>query len=318
VVSVWLAGVAALLSQSSGRVAAVAAVRLEQGAAAVSRASQGLDERIEEVRRAAGAKRASVVFHDLHTGRRFAHGASEWYHAASTIKVPVMVAVFEAVENGALSLDTAVPVRNSYRSMVDGSPFSIPREDGANGAVHDWVGKTRSISDMLRAMITTSSNLATNELIAAVGFPVTRGTIAGLGIAGIDFQRPLCDDKAFDAGLNNRVTAGGLDELFTRLALGVVVSPDASRKMLAICFEQQHNPGIPAGLPASLNARIAHKTGYISTVAHDSGLVCLPHRRPYALTVLTEWPKGTDDDEAERMKCIARITRAVHDALVSP
>ena len=79
--------------------------------------------------------------------------------------------------------------------------------------------------------------------------------------------------------------------------------------MLEILHAQEFKRGIPAGLPE--DARVAHKTGEISTVAHDAGIVYLPSREPYALVVLTEF----DEAEGGGKDTIARISRAVYDHL---
>src|ERR1051325_7348377 len=101
-----------------------------------------LDQRIESIRRQVGARRIAVAFHDHQTGRRYVHRADEMFHAASTIKVPVLVAVFTAIAQGRLELETAVPVTNRFRSLADGSPYTIPRESGPNALIHDAIGKT--------------------------------------------------------------------------------------------------------------------------------------------------------------------------------
>jgi beta-lactamase class A len=302
---VWMAGLAALF-----QLPASAAVRLSESGAHAAPAPD-LPERLEAIRVNARAKRIAVAFRDHHTGRRFEHGAAAPYHAASTIKVPVMVAVWGAVAGGAFELESPVAIRNRFLSVVDGSPYRIPRESGANAFVHDALGRTLPVAELAHAMITTSSNLATNELLDAVGLEKARAAVDALGIEGLELKRGIGDDKAFAAGISNRVTARALEELFSRLHEGRVISPDACRQMLAVCFEQKYNSGIPAGLPAG--ARVAHKTGNISTVAHDAGLVHLPDRAPFALAVLTEWDASVTEG---RMACVARVTRAVHDALV--
>jgi beta-lactamase class A len=77
--------------------------------------------------------------------------------------------------------------------------------------------------------------------------------------------------------------------------------------MLWILHAQEFRGGIPAGLPD--DARVAHKTGEISTMAHDAGIVYLPDREPYVLVILTEWQSGV----AGRKEAIASISRIVYE-----
>ncbi|MGH7507203.1 MAG: serine hydrolase, partial [Longimicrobiales bacterium] len=107
------------------------------------------------------------------------------------------------------------------------------------------------------------------------------------------------------AGVNNRVTAHGLLAALRAIEEGRAVSEQASREMLAILHDQEFRSGIPAGLPD--DARVANKTGEMSTVAHDAGIVYLPDREPYVLVVLTRWTP----DAAARQRTIAAISRAV-------
>ena len=88
------------------------------------------------------------------------------------------------------------------------------------------------------------------------------------------------------------------------------LSERSSRAMLEILHDQEFRSGIPAGLPDT--ARVANKTGEISTVAHDAGLVYLPGRRPYALAILTEWSTSSS---AGRRETLASLSRAVYEHL---
>ena len=98
----------------------------------------------------------------------------------------------------------------------------------------------------------------------------------------------LRDQAAFEAGLNNEVTANGLLKLLRLIAEGKAVSQQACDEMLKMMMEQQYRSGIPAGLPKA--ARVAHKTGNISTVHHDAGIVYMDDRKPYVLVILTQFP----------------------------
>ena len=153
--------------------------------------------------------------------------------------------------------------------------------------VHREIGRTLRVSELTAAMITTSSNLATNLLLDLIGLDELQRTIENFGLEGIDLRRGVEDEKAFEHGMNNRITANGLVGLLCLIGEERAFSPALSRQMVDVLLGQQFKSGIPAGLPRG--AKVAHKTGEISTIAHDAGLVYLPDRRPYALAVLTEW-----------------------------
>jgi beta-lactamase class A len=158
--------------------------------------------------------------------------------------------------------------------------------------VHRGIGKTLRVSELAEHMITSSSNLATNLLLDLIGLDVLQRTLEEFGLEGIDLRRGVEDEAAYEHGINNRVTARGLVGLLRLIGEERAFSPELSRQMLDILHRQQFRSGIPAGLPRE--ARVANKTGDISTVAHDAGLVYLPDRKPYAIAVLTEWePSAT-------------------------
>jgi beta-lactamase class A len=163
------------------------------------------------------------------------------------------------------------------------------------------------VRELARHMIVTSSNLATNLLIDIAGVEDIQHTLHELGLdSGIEFVRGVEDNVAWEKNLNNRVTAHGLLTALRMIAEERAISENASRHMLDILHAQEFNRGIPAGLPG--DARVAHKTGEISTVAHDAGIVYLPDREPYVIVILTEWDTSTSG----RQDTIAKISRAVY------
>ena len=251
-----------------------------------------LQARFAELQAKAGASALAVSIADLETGAEFNYHADRWFHAASTIKVAILVGVFGAIFRGELLPQSRVHVRNRFLSAYDGSPYRVRLDRDANPDVHREVGRTLRVSELAYAMITTSSNLATNLLLDLVGLDVLQRTLESFGLEGVDLRRGVEDEKAFQAGINNRITANGLVGLLRLIGEEHAFSPALSRQMVDVLLGQQFKSGIPAGLPRS--ARVAHKTGEISTIAHDAGLVYLPDRRPYALAVLTEWePSAT-------------------------
>jgi beta-lactamase class A len=200
-------------------------------------------------------------------------------------------------------------VRNRFLSAVDGQPFRVLPDRDANAEVHESIGKMMRISDLALHMIATSSNLATNLLLDLVGLATVQRGLDELGIDGIDIRRGVEDERAFEHGINNRVTADGLVQLLRLIAEERAFTPELSREMLGILHRQEFRNGIPARLPPAV--RVAHKTGEISTVAHDAGVVYPPGRRPYVIAVLTEWAP----DASGRSATIAEVSHTVFEAL---
>jgi len=226
------------------------------------------------------------------------------FHAASTMKVPVMIELFRQAEAGRLRLDDTIVVTNAFHSMVDGSPYQLSTSEDSDGETYKAIGRPVTYRALCDAMITVSSNLAANNLIEALGAKNIQATVDRLGASGIRVLRGVEDQKAFDAGMNNTTTAEALATLFTAIGRGEAVSRGASAAMIDILKRQQLNDGIPAGLPSGV--QVAHKTGTITAIHHDAGIVFAA--RPYVLVVLV---RGIDDQKISA-KLIADISRAIY------
>ena len=275
-----------------------------------STAGDALHAEVERIERKSGARALAVGLCDLESGATLGYHASRWFHAASTIKIAILLGVFAAIHKGRLQAQSRVHVRNRFFSAYDGSPFRVAADRDANAAVQDAIGKTMRVSELAHHMIATSSNLATNLLLDLVGISLVQDTLAELKLdEGIDVCRGVEDEVAYERGITNRVTADGLVALLRLIAEERAFTRDLSRQMVDILHAQEFKSGIPARLPK--HARVAHKTGEISTVAHDAGIVYLPERAPYILAVLSEW----DAEATGRSQVIADVSHAVYDHL---
>jgi len=268
-----------------------------------------LEAKIRALVAASGAETVAVAFRDLQTGRELLINPGVSFHAASTMKVPVMLEVYREAREGRLSLDERLPVRNEFRSIADGSTFSVSPADDSEQTLYKKVGGAETVRELLRLMITESSNLATDIIIERVTPARVMGLMRRMGARDIRVLRGVEDGKAFERGLNNTTTARDLLILLRAIAEGRAVSRQASREMTDILLAQKFNEGIPAGLPAG--TRVAHKTGSITKIEHDAGIVYVPGRRPYVLVVLV---RGIAE-EARSHKLIADISRAVYEDL---
>jgi len=271
---------------------------------------RALRHQIEKIEKESGAKAIAVALHDSETGFQLHYHADRWFHAASTIKVPILLGVFAAIDRGELLPHSRVHVRNRFLSVVEDIPFRVEAGRDSNSAVHNAIGKMMRVDELAYHMITTSSNLATNLLLGVIGPASVNETLRQLHVDdGIELKRGVEDELAFEKGINNMVTANGLLRILVMLAEGKAFSPALSRRMMDILHGQEFNQGIPARLPKA--ARVAHKTGEISTVAHDAGVVYLPKRKPYSLVILTEW----DPSATGRLRTIAAISQTIYELL---
>ena len=229
------------------------------------------------------------------------------FHAASTMKIPVMIELFAQAREGRLRLDDPLPVRNAFASIVDGSPYELDPADDSDPEVYRAIGGSLTLRQLCEAMITVSSNLAANLLIEKLGVQDIRRRVHRLGADGMQVLRGVEDGKAFGAGLVNTTTARGLMVLLEKIGRGKAVGRAESREMVEILKRQKFNAAIPAGLPPG--TPVAHKTGTITKVHHDAAVVY--GERPYVLVVLV---RGIEK-EKESAALIAEITRAVDGAL---
>jgi beta-lactamase class A len=274
----------------------------------VAAAEVSLYRNVLKLKREHGLENLGISFFDEETTIQWSYNADHYVHAASTMKLAVLLAVFRQIEHGELSLDSPVHVRNRFTSIVNQEPFMLDLTRDADPNVYGHLGKTLTVRELAYWMITLSSNLATNLLVDVVGVPTIQLALDELDIDGIRVLRGVEDSKAFEAGLNNEVTANGLLKLLRLIAEGKAYSKKACDEMLNIMLEQQHRSGIPAGLPKA--ARVAHKTGNISTVHHDAGIVYLEGRKPYVLVILTQFAAETG-----RGTAVADVSRDIFNTI---
>jgi beta-lactamase class A len=271
--------------------------------------SNGLQEELESLALKNKARAVGIALHDLETGFRFSLQGDRWFHAASTIKVAVLLAVFRAADEGRFQLDDSLHVRNRFFSAADGSLFRLSQDRDATPELYAAIGRTAKISSLAHAMIGGSSNLATNLLLEFVGVEYTRRILREAHVEGVELKRGVEDHAAHESGVNNEATADGLLTLLSALR-GDFLKPETKRELIQILLEQRFNSMIPAGLPA--HAAVAHKTGEISTASHDIGIVYLPEREPYIVAILTEF----DEDKAGRRETVAAISAAIYRSLL--
>jgi beta-lactamase class A len=276
----------------------------------LARVENSLYLSIQAIKKKHKLERLGISFYDSQTTLNWSYNADAYFHAASTIKLAVLLGVYRDVWRGRLTAEAPVHVRNKFTSIVENRPFTLNLDWEPNQEVAKHLGRTMSVRDLAYHMITTSSNFATNLLIDVVGVASIQEALEELKIEGIVMLRGVSDEPAFQAGLNNQVTANGLLKLLRMIAEGRAWSPETCAQMLEIMLDQRFKSGIPAGLPGDVH--VAHKTGNISTVHHDAGIIYMGNRNPYFLVILTQFPA-----ETRRSAAVAEVSKDLFETLGS-
>ena len=254
-----------------------------------------------------------LAVRDKISGLSFDYNANRSFHAASTMKIPVMFEAYRRDVQRDLSLADSIEVRNEFRSIVDGSLYSMQLEDDSDDSMYDRIGQQMSIRDLVYQMITVSSNLATNVLIDLLGAEQIQSFVDSIGVANMKVLRGVEDIKAFELGLSNTTTASDLAMLLDRLGSRQVTGQEADGKMIDVLLDQQFNQMIPQGLPPG--AKVAHKTGRITQIHHDAAIVYPTGDRDatdwYVIVILIE---GLED-ESQSALLGSRISRHVHSTI---
>jgi len=264
-------------------------------------AAQQIEKRVAESHADVG-----IVFRTLDGKSEWTYHPDDRFHAASTMKVPVMIELFHQVKEGKVRLDEPQTIHNEFHSIVDGSTYKLDPGDDSETDLYQAEGQTRTLSELCELMITVSSNLATNLLIEKLGVNNIRATVDALGADGMNVLRGVEDGKAYEKGLNNTTTARGLAILMTAIAEGNAVDPESSRQMVEILSRQHFQEGISSGLPTG--TRVAHKTGEITKIHHDAAIVYAP--RPFVLVILVRGLPEQKDSSA----LMGDATRALYQA----
>ena len=235
----------------------------------------------------------AVAVKELSSGRQFFINAHDSYHAASTMKTPVLIEAYKQAKAGKFKITDKVTVKNEFKSIVDGSAFSLDSINDSEHGLYRMIGKTVTIYDLLYRMITMSSNLATNIVIDLVGAENVNETMRSMGAKDMQVLRGVEDNKAYEKGMNNMVTAYDLMMVLEGIASGKAVDQRASDEMIKILTQQHFTNIIAKNLPSGV--KVASKSGSISFITHDSGIVFLPDGRKYVVVLLS---RGVKDHKA--------------------
>ena len=264
---------------------------------------QNLKPEIEALIKNSHAETVAVAVYDLQSKEQFLLNERINFHAASTMKLPVMMELFRIAKSN--QFDQPIFVKNSFPSLVDGSEYQLSPDDDSDSELYKKIGQSLPMRELIQRMITRSSNLATNILIEQAKAENVMKLMKKLGANDIQVRRGVEDNKAFRAGLNNTTTAYDLMLLLKVIAVKKLMNAAACKEMISILSNQEFNEGIPAGV--AKGTKIAHKTGSITKIYHDAAIVFPPKRKPYIIVVLT---RGFEQ-EAEAHKVVADISKMI-------
>jgi beta-lactamase class A len=256
--------------------------------------------------------RFAVAFKNLATGEEILINGHETFHAASTMKTPVLIEVYKQVAEGKFALTDSVLIKNEFKSIVDSSTYSLNPADDSEQKLYTLIGTKRTLYQLVYDMIIMSSNLATNLIIEYVDAKKVTQTMRQLGAKDIQVLRGVEDSKAFEKKLNNTTTAYDLMVIFEKIASGTAVDSAASKAMINILLDQHFNDMIPALLPKEV--KVAHKTGSITGVLHDSGIVIRPDGHQYVLVLLSADIK----DETAVKVAMAQVSHTIYQYVMQP
>jgi beta-lactamase class A len=249
----------------------------------------------------------AVAFKNLSTGQQFLLNAHESFHAASTMKTAILIETFKQAAEHKFSLNDSILIENKFTSIVDGSQFSVDSADDSEKDLYTRIGTKLPIKDLLYRMITESSNFATDLIVELVGAKNANETMHEIGAKDIKVLRGVEDNKAYNLGLNNTVTANDLMVIFDHIANGTVINKKACDAMIDILMHQHFKEKIAAKLPPDV--KTATKSGWITKVSHDSGIVFLPDGRKYVIVLLS---RGIEDEKAAD-ETLATVSRIIYD-----
>ncbi|MHA4807042.1 serine hydrolase [Flavitalea flava] len=247
----------------------------------------------------------AVAFKDLGTGETFFYNEHDNFHAASTMKTPVMIETYKQAAAHKFALTDSVIIHTNFLSIVDNSPYNLDSVQDSETALYRMAGTKLPISELLYRMITQSSNLATNLMIEIVGAKNVMKTMKSIGAKDIQVLRGVEDDKAFKLNMNNTTTSYDLMLVFERIAKGKIVSKTACESMIKILLDQHFTNKIAGKLPKEV--KVASKSGSIDGICHDSGIVFLPDGRKYVVVLLSRGIASLDsaaDTEANVSKIL--------------
>ena len=271
---------------------------------------ENMDEFIESFIQAHcpdGHGTVSVWVGDIHGRPSYTRDELAMHYAASTMKLPLLIAAYRRHERGEIDLDAQVDVHNDFRSAADGSPFTL--EDDQDDETWELIGSTASLRRLALHSIVKSGNLATNLVLERVGLGEVANVLVEAECTGETVVlRGIGDAVAREAGMDNFVTAHDLSLVMGGVASRSLAVEQTCVEIEEVLAKQEHRDKIPAGLPP--NTYVANKTGWVDGAGHDVALVRPDGGDPFVLVVCTTLNVA----EGLANELIAEVSRRIWEA----
>lgn len=258
-------------------------------------ATARIGDAIRAIEAEAGGKLGVAVRH-LTYDMAVDHNAADAFPAASTIKTHLLTILYRAAERGELSLDEKMILRKEDKVGGSGRMQNEPE------------GTEYTLAELARLMIVISDNVATNMLLRRMGgIDAVNEQMRAIGMVHSRYGRFMMDLEARARGEENIITAAETAQLYADLEAGKLTEKrETTDAILGVLLSQELNSKIPAQLPKDL--RIAHKTGTLTDVSHDAGIIYAP-TGPIAIAILTR--DSTNADAAQL--AIQKVAKVVYD-----
>jgi beta-lactamase class A len=233
---------------------------------------------------------------ELDSGQYVDLGGATAVAAASTIKMPILVAFLQQVDAGTITLNQALTLQEDYIAGGSGTMRS------------EAVGTEYTALEVASRMIMSSDNTATNMMIAALGgIEALNQTFAGWGLETTLLRNPLPDLEG-----TNTTSAKDLALLLALVDQGGLLTPRSRDRLFSIMQRTENVSLIPAGIGDQ--SITANKTGDIASLLGDVAVVDVPNGKRYALAVMVQRP----DNDGRASELIRRMTEKVHAEMAQP
>ena len=195
--------------------------------------------------------------------------------SASTIKLPILVAFFQAIDRGKIQLDEQLTMTKEMRV------------GGSGDMQHQPVGTKFLALEAADKMITISDNTATNMLIDRLGgMSALNQRFMAMGLGETKLSNPLPDLTG-----TNTTSPEDLGNLLIKIDSGELLSLRSRDRLLHIMGNVEKDTLLPQGLESG--ALIAHKTGDIKSVLADVGIIDMPNGKRYIASMLIKRPDNS-------------------------
>ncbi|MBW4512288.1 MAG: class A beta-lactamase-related serine hydrolase [Scytonematopsis contorta HA4267-MV1] len=233
------------------------------GVVTMGKAITALDPQLQPLIQKYNTLQTGMFFLDLDNGDYLDVGGDKVFSAASTIKLPILMAFFQDVDAGKIKLDEKLATRKDLLA------------DQAGFLQYQPLGKQYTALDTATLMIVFSDNTATNMIIDRLGgIAVLNERFKSWGMKDTVLNSLLSDMKG-----TNLTTSKDLARSLVLLVNDKLMSQQSKEMTLDILRRTRTKTLLPAGL--GKGAKIYHKTGDIGFVIGDAGVITMPNGKRY-------------------------------------